>query len=123
MQVHAFIALRFMWEQRTQNALIITGVGVGLAVLVFLSALMSGLQASLIEKTTGSQPHIVVTPLEQEGRPLLLATPESPIAYLRRIERPVQRIQTIPEWQKLDRQASGLKAGERVVLDPRAAGK
>lgn len=98
-----FVALRFMWEQRSQNALMVSGVGVGVGVLVFISALIGGLQTSLIERTTGSQAHVVVTPLELEGRPILRAGPDEEVVFLRRIERPVQRIRSIPEWRKLDR--------------------
>lgn len=101
MSVNWFVALRFMWEQRGQNVLIICGVGVGVGVLVFISALVSGLQASLVEKTTGSQAHVVVTALELEGRPVLNETAGT-TTFLRRIERPVQRNHTLPEWQKLD---------------------
>lgn len=97
-----FVALRFMWEQRSQNALMASGVGVGVGVLVFISALIGGLQNSLIERTTGSQAHVTVSPLEQEGRPVLQGSPDD-VTYLRRIERPVQRIQSIAEWSKLDR--------------------
>lgn len=97
-----FVALRFMWEQRSQNALMASGVGVGVGVLVFISALIGGLQASLIERTTGSQAHVTVTPLEQEGRPVLQGDPNE-VSYLRRIERPIQRIRSIAEWSKLDR--------------------
>jgi lipoprotein-releasing system permease protein len=92
-----FVALRFMWEQRSQNLLMVNGVGVGVGVLVFISALIGGLQASLIERTTGSQAHVVVTPLELEGRPVQAS--EEGVAYLRRVERPVQRIRSIPEWR------------------------
>ncbi|MDX2054863.1 MAG: ABC transporter permease [Polyangiaceae bacterium] len=106
MPVGWFIALRFMWEQRTQNALIVSGVGAGIGVLVFISALIGGLQASLLERTTGAQAHIVVTPLELEGRPVLADDLRGEIAYLRRIERPVQRMNTLPEWRKLDRNIS-----------------
>ncbi len=101
MPISWFVALRFMWEQRSQNALMASGVGVGVGVLVFISALIGGLQSSLIERTTGSQAHVTVTPLEEEGRPVL---PDAEgVAYLRRFERPIQRTQSIVDWQKLDR--------------------
>ena len=45
-----FVALRFLKEGRAQTLLIVAGVGVGVAVLVFLSALIDGLQQSLIDK-------------------------------------------------------------------------
>lgn len=108
-----------MWEQRAQNILIVTGVGAGIGVLVFISALMTGLQATLLDRTTGSQAHVVVTPLELEGRPVLL-DPTDEIGFLRRVERPVQRTNSLPEWRKLDRNISEL-AGV-VATAPIAAG-
>ncbi len=120
MPVGWFVALRFMWEQRAQNALIVTGVGAGVAVMVFISALIGGLQVNLIERTTGSQAHVIVTPLEPEGRPVLPESPSGEIAYLRRIERPVQRTRTLPEWKKLDRNIAAVP-GVTVTV-PVAAG-
>ncbi len=113
MPISVFMAVRFMWEQRSQNALIITGVGVGVAVLVFISALIGGLQASLIERTLGTQAHIIITPLEQEGRPVL--KPKAGTRYLRRIEKPVQRMRRIDEWQKVDANVSALGAVTATV--------
>lgn len=117
-----FIALRFMWEQRSQNLLMASGVGVGVGVLVFISALIGGLQASLIERTTGSQAHVVVTPVEQEGRPLLSDNEQT--THIRRVERPVQRIQSIADWRKLDRNlssVSGVVASAPIASGPALA--
>ena len=55
-------AVRFLREGRMQSLLIIVGVGVGVAVIVFMSALLSGLQANLIKRTLSSQAHIVLLP-------------------------------------------------------------
>lgn len=118
MPISWFIALRFMWEQRSQNLLIVSGVGMGVGVLVFISALIGGLQESLIERTTGSAAHVVVAPLEPEGRPLLTAAGP---AYLRRIERPVQRTRTLAEWRKLDRNltsVAGVAATAAIATGP-----
>jgi lipoprotein-releasing system permease protein len=123
MTVNWFVALRFMWEQRWQNSLIICGVGVGVGVLVFISALVSGLQTTLVEKTTGSQAHVVVSPLELEGRPVLQEHSETTL-FLRRIERPVQRSHTLPEWKKLDVNIAlvgGVKATAPVAAGPALA--
>ncbi len=108
MGVGWFLALRFMLEQRVQNALIVSGVGAGIGIMVFISALIGGLQASLIEKTTGSQPHVVVAPLELEGRPLLGLDRSEAVAYARRIERPVQRHRTLDEWQKIEKNVAAV---------------
>jgi lipoprotein-releasing system permease protein len=120
MPVGWFVALRFMWEQRWQNLLIVSGVGVGVGVLVFISALIGGLQQSLIERTTGSQAHVVVTPLELEGRPVLREPPAGGTLLLRRIERPVQRMNTLPEWRKLDTNIAAV--GGVAATAPIAAG-
>ncbi len=60
MPFELFLALRFLREGRAQSALILLGAAVGVAVIVFLSALIDGLQASLIEQTLGSQAHLRV---------------------------------------------------------------
>jgi len=65
-----FAAWRFLREGRSQTLLILVGVAVGVGVMVFTSALISGLQATLIEQTLGSQPHVVVRPPEDRPRVL-----------------------------------------------------
>ena len=62
-------AVRFLREGRMQSLLIIVGVGVGVAVIVFMSALLSGLQDNLIKRTLSSQPHITLLPVEEVARP------------------------------------------------------
>ncbi|MEZ4373270.1 MAG: ABC transporter permease [Polyangiaceae bacterium] len=101
MRLEWFLALRFMWDQRLQSALIVTGVGIGVAVMVFITALITGLQSSLIERTLGSQPHVIVTPLEREGRPVRRA--EGGEVLVRHVERPIQQARSIDEWQKAER--------------------
>jgi ABC-type lipoprotein release transport system permease subunit len=66
-----FVALRFLREGRMQTVLILLGVSVGVGVIIFLSALITGLQVSLIDKTLGSQAHIVVRPPEEMPRVLV----------------------------------------------------
>lgn len=64
--------------------------------MVFLSALITGLQESLIKQTLGTQPHITLRPVEEAPSPQrkdgLLA---------RRVQPATQRILTIPEWQRV----------------------
>ncbi|AGA67808.1 ABC-type transport system, involved in lipoprotein release, permease component [Desulfitobacterium dichloroeliminans LMG P-21439] len=58
------LADRFLKESKGQTALITTGIAIGVAVMVFLSALIDGLQADLIDNTVGNSPHITVTNTE-----------------------------------------------------------
>lgn len=94
-----FVALRFLREGRLQTALIVAGVGVGVGVMVFLSALIDGLQQSLIDKTLGSQAHVVVRPQEETAR-RLLHPPEARVAA--RVEQRAQRVRSIDNWQKVE---------------------
>lgn len=55
------VASRFLLENRGQTVLILLGIAIGVAVMVFLTALIDGLQANLIEKTVGRSPHITIT--------------------------------------------------------------
>ena len=55
------VALRFLREGRMQSLLIIVGVAAGVAVVAYISALISGLQANTLEKTLGAQAHVTIS--------------------------------------------------------------
>src|SRR5690606_9361327 len=97
MPFELIVALRYLREGRGQTGLILTGIAVGVGVIVFLSALINGLQASLIERTLGSQAHVVVRPAEDMPR-VLIADSGSVEAV--RIQRPPQRVRSITRWQQ-----------------------
>ena len=54
------VALRFLREGRMQTLLIIVGVAAGVAVVAYISALITGLQATTLNKTLGAQGHITL---------------------------------------------------------------
>ncbi|MGQ9582621.1 MAG: ABC transporter permease [Thermoplasmatota archaeon] len=56
----ARIAVRFLTAARGQTALIVFGIAMGVAVQVFVGSLISSLQATLVDRTVGSAPHITV---------------------------------------------------------------
>lgn len=107
MLTELFLALRFLREGKLQTLLILSGVGVGVGVVVFLSGLIAGLQASLIDKTLGAQAHLTIEAAEEEARPLSSSRTDRPL--LRSINRPYQRLRSIPEWQSV---------AQRVANDP-----
>jgi len=49
------VALRFLREGRLQTALIVGGAGAGVAVVLFITALVSGLQANTIKRVLGTR--------------------------------------------------------------------
>ena len=91
-----FVALRYLRDARGQTALILAAVAVGVSVIVFLSALINGLQQSLIDKTLGAQPHITLRVPREAARPLVEPTPATAIARVRQ-ESP-QRLRSIDQW-------------------------
>ena len=91
------IALRFLREGRAQSALIVGGVMVGVAVVVFISALVTGLQSNTIRRTLGAQAHIVAKPVEPVARAQLNAGDTS-VAVVQTAPR---KIRSIDNWQQV----------------------
>ena len=91
-----FVALRYMRDAKAQTALVLAAVAIGVSVIVFLSALIGGLQQSLIDKTLGSQPHITLRIPRDEPQPIVEPTRSRAIA--RRIEESPQRLRSIDQW-------------------------
>jgi lipoprotein-releasing system permease protein len=91
-----FVALRYLRDAKAQTALILAAVSVGVGVVVFLSALINGLQVSLIDKTLGSQPHVTLRVPREAPRPLVLPAPGTAVA--RNTEASAQRLRSIDQW-------------------------
>lgn len=92
------IALRFLADNPLQTLLISVAISVGAAVIVFITALMMGLQNNVIERTLGTQAHIRIEATQQHNN--FSATPEG--TYVWALESPrAQRLQTINNWQEV----------------------
>ena len=92
-------AIRFLKEGRTQTLFIITAVAIGVAVIVFMSALLASLQANFIKRVLTSQPHIQLIPPDEIARPQRFDRPGLAVAAT--VQRPAQRIRSIDQWQKI----------------------
>lgn len=122
MPFELFVALRYLRDGRGQTWLILAGIGVGVGVIIFLSALITGLQQSIIDRTLGSQAHVVVRPPEELPRTL----PAAPDGALRAIEvqRPPQRVRAITGWKQTEallRRTAGVTAVAPTVSGPALA--
>ena len=91
------IALRFLREGRAQSALIVGGVMVGVAVVVFISALVVGLQSNTIRRTLGAQAHIVAKPIE----PVARAQIEVGDAGIALVQTAPRKVRSIDNWQQV----------------------
>lgn len=98
-------ALRFLGEGRLQTGFIVGGITIGVAVIVFMSAMLAGLEANFIRRVLTSQPQIQILPPEQIARPLRNGLHEIEDAI---VQRPSQRIISINQWQMIARRMEAL---------------
>ena len=111
-------AVRFLREGRLQTLFIIGGVSIGVAVIVFMSAMLAGLEANFIKRVLTSQPQIQLIPPDQVARPLRGNNPgEFEDAV---VQRPSQRILSIDQWPKI--RAQLLAMPEITAVSPTMSG-
>lgn len=119
------VALRFLREGRLQTLFIMTGVAIGVGVIVFMSALLAGLQGNFIRRVLSAQAHIQLLPPQQFTRELRgdheLGPEGQPGAVVGAIvQPPLQRLKSIDQWQAVARQVQAMP-GVRVV-SPQVSG-
>ncbi|RJG00420.1 ABC transporter permease [Noviherbaspirillum sedimenti] len=95
MWIESTIALKFLRQGLIQTALILVGIAGGVAVIVFITTLITGLQSNIIDRTLGTQSHIRVEPPDEINR--LAAAPAGTLA-LRLEDKRAQRLRSINNW-------------------------
>ncbi len=90
--------MRFLAEGRMQTTFILVGAAIGVAVIVFLSAVLTGMQQNIIRRSLLSQAHIVIQPAEEVARPQPRGTPGGEISV---VQKRTQRLLSIDQWQKI----------------------
>ena len=115
------VGLRFLREGRMQTLFIVSGISIGVAVIVFMSALLAGLQANFVRRVLTAQAHIQLLPPKEVARVL------GPPADMPRggvadaiVQAPLQRLKSIDQWQAIATEIRGL-AGV-LVVSPEATG-
>ncbi len=101
----AIAAFRFMREGFAQTLLIVAGVALGVGVIVFMSALVSGLQANIIRRTLNYMAPIVIVPREQVARP---QRGDEAGAVAANVQPRSQQLRSIDQWQKVRAQLDRL---------------
>jgi lipoprotein-releasing system permease protein len=92
-------AIRFLREGRLQSLFIISGVAIGVGVIVFMSALLAGMQANIFKRVLTSQPHITLERPKQVARPQ--RAPQPGQSVLATVQKPSQRMASVDQWQKV----------------------
>lgn len=105
-------ALRFLGEGRLQTGFIVGGITIGVAVIVFMSAMLAGLEANFIKRVLTSQAQIQLLPPNQIARPLRNGSSEIEDAI---VQRPSQRVISIDQWQAIAHRMEALPAVRAVA--------
>ena len=112
------LAMGFLREGRAQSVMIMIGVAVGVAVIVFVTALIQGLQANIIERTLGTQAHIRLLSSDEVN---VLPPAPAGTQLLVQEDKRAQRLRSINNWQQISAtldQLPNLTAVSPVVSGP-----
>ncbi|MDJ0389321.1 FtsX-like permease family protein [Roseomonas sp. E05] len=94
-------ALRFLREGWMQTFFILAGITIGVGVIVFMSALLAGLQSNFLQRVLNAQAQIMLLPPDEVARPLR----DGPgIVEDAVVQRPTQRLRSIDQWQAVQTQ-------------------
>lgn len=91
-------AVRFLREGRLQTLFILIGIAIGVGVIVFMTAMLAGLEQNFLKRVLTSQAHVQLLPPDQIARPLrdVPGTLEDAV-----VQRPSQRIISIDQWPRI----------------------
>ncbi|MGJ4885501.1 MULTISPECIES: ABC transporter permease [unclassified Bradyrhizobium] len=110
-------AVRFLREGRLQTLFIIGGIAIGVGVIVFMSAMLAGLEANFIKRVLTSQPQIQLLTPDQVARPL---RNDNGVIEDAIVQRPSQRVISIDQWPKIRNQM--LAMPEITAVSPTISG-
>jgi lipoprotein-releasing system permease protein len=97
-------AIRFLKEGRMQTIFIVSGIALGVGVIIFMSALLTSLQTSFISRVLTSQPHIQISAPDEMARPLRESSAAVVSASV--VQQPAQRTRSVDQWQSIVRELS-----------------
>ena len=106
MKFERTVAFRFLREGRMQTALIVGGATIGVSLIIFITAMMTGLQADLARRTLGTQPHIVIRPPDEINRAQFSGAAGTTL--LANVQARAQRLRSIDQWQPLLAHIAGM---------------
>ena len=108
-------ASRFLREGRMQTVSTLAGIGIGVGVIIFMSAALAGQMVNITRRVLSAQAHIVLMPAQEVARPLRADVAEAAL-----VQKPFQRVRSIDQWQRI---ASDVAAMPDVTaVSPMAAG-
>lgn len=108
------VAIRLLREGRFQSLLIVGGVTLGVAVVVYVTAIVNGLQANIIQKTLSTQPHITIRPLDETNRRSFTGAAGERV--MAEVQQRTQREETLRDWGRLVTQARAVPGIRHIAV-------
>jgi len=89
------VAFKFLKEGKIQTSFIVVGISIGVAVIVFMSALLTGMQANFVNRVLTGQAHIQLLVHKEFARPLFT---QPGVLEVPTLQIPLQRFKSIDQW-------------------------
>jgi lipoprotein-releasing system permease protein len=130
LRFEATVAYRHLRSGGGQTLLTVSAVAVGVIAIVFITALIFGVQVQIRDLLTDLLPHVTVSPLEQEPVPLAATAPQGDSAtgrpkeaplILSRIERQSPQRKEIQNWPRIVQVIRGIP--HVVAIAPAVTGQ
>jgi lipoprotein-releasing system permease protein len=104
------VAIRFLKEGRMQTLFIVTGVAIGVGVIVFMSALLAGLQTNFMRRVLNAQAHIQLLQPQQITRQLRGPGSAGSVPLeAASVQAPMQQKRAIDQWQSIVAQVRSMR--------------
>lgn len=103
------IATRYLTASKSQTALLVLGVAVGVFIFIFMSALIGGLADFILAKTVGDISHVTIE--AEDADPAVLVKPEGHVLTV--VEKSNQRVATLADaavWIPMIEAVPGVRA-------------
>jgi len=98
------ISFKFLFEGKSQTLFILLGIAFGIAVQIFLSAIITGVQKNLIDQTIGTSAHITVKPLTTNS----VQTKDDGVLKSTLYSRSTQENKRITGWEKTNKELNNM---------------
>ena len=99
MPFESFVAIRFLKEGLVQTLFIVGGISIGVGVIIFMSALLTGLKSNFVTRVLTGQAHIQVIAPKEVVRALRGSGPGELVSLT--MQSPLQRLKSIDQWQSI----------------------
>ncbi len=113
-----FVAIRFLKEGLVQTLFIIGGISIGVGVIIFMSALLTGLKSNFVNRVLTGQAHIQVIAPKEVVRAMRSSGDRDVVQST--LQSPLQRLKSIDQWQSIAAQIAQMPWVS--VVSPAATG-